>query len=46
MVFSDETKINYFNAHERSWYWINDKENITYRVVKQTMKHGGGFVKL
>ena len=46
MVFSDKTKINHFNANRRSWYWVNDKENVLDRVVKQTVKHGGGSVML
>jgi hypothetical protein len=46
VVFSDETKINRFNAYGRSWYWANDKESIPDRTVKHTVKHGGGFVIL
>jgi hypothetical protein len=38
VVFSNKTKINRFNA--------NDKENVPDRVVKQTVKHGGGSVML
>jgi transposase len=46
VVFSDETKINRFNADGRSWYWINDKENVPNCAVKQTVKHGRGSVML
>jgi hypothetical protein len=46
VVFSNKTKINRFNANGRSWCWINDKENVPDRVVKQTVKHGGGSVML
>jgi hypothetical protein len=46
VVFSDETKINRFNADGRSWYWVNNKESIPDRAVKQIVKHGGGFVML
>jgi transposase len=46
VVFSDETKINRFNADGRSWCWVNDKENVPDRAVKQTVKHGGGSVML
>lgn len=46
VVFSDETKINRFNADGRSWCWISDKENLPDRAVKQTVKHGGGSVML
>ena len=46
MVFSDETKINCFNADGRSWYWINDMESTPDRVVKQIVKHGRGSVML
>jgi hypothetical protein len=46
VVFSDETKINRFNADRRSWYWVNDKESLLDCVVKQTIKHGRGSVML
>ena len=46
VMFSDETKINRFNADGRSWCWVNDKENVPNRAVKQTAKHGGGSVML
>jgi hypothetical protein len=46
VVFSDETKINCFNIDGRSWCWINDKENVPNRIVKQTVKHGGGSIML
>ena len=39
MVFSDSTKIICFTVDERSWYWINDKENIFDHAVKLIMKH-------
>ena len=28
MVFSDASKIKCFNVDERSWYWVNDEENV------------------
>ena len=46
MVFGDKTKINRFDAHGKSWCWINDKENIPNHIVKQTMKHDRRSVML
>ena len=46
MVFSDETKINCFNANGRSWCWINERESVLDCAVKQIVKHGGGSVML
>jgi hypothetical protein len=46
VVFSDKTKINCFNANGRSWCWVNDKESLPDRAVKQTVKHGGRSIML
>jgi transposase len=46
VVFSDEIKINCFNANGRSWYWINDKESVPDRAMKQIVKYGRGSVLL
>jgi transposase len=44
VIFSDETKINRFNSDGRSWCWFRDPNELTSRVVKQSVKHGGGGV--
>jgi transposase len=46
VVFSNETKIICFNADGRSWYWVNDKENVPNCTMKQTVKYGGGSIML
>ena len=46
VVFSDETKINRFNLDGRTWCLVNDQKNLPDRVVKQTVKHGGGSLML
>jgi hypothetical protein len=46
VVFSDETKINRFNADGRSWCWVNDMESLPDHSVKQIVKHTGGSVML
>jgi transposase len=46
VVFSDETKINRFNADGRTWCWVNDQKIFPDRAVKQTVKHGGGSLML
>ena len=46
VIFSDETKINRFNSDGRVWCWSRDDESIKPENVKQTVKHGGGNVKL
>ena len=46
VVFSDETKINRFNSHGRTWCWVNDQKSLSDRAVKQIVKHGGGSLML
>ena len=46
VIFSDETKINRFCSDGRQWCWIRDGESRQDRHVKQTVKHGGGNVKI
>jgi transposase len=46
VIFSDETKINRFNADGKTWCWFRDGEELNPRNVKQTVKHGGGNIKL
>ena len=46
VVFSDETKINCLCSDGISWYWIRYKKEFSARAVKQTVKHGGGSLKL
>jgi len=46
VVWSDETKINRFCSDGRSWYWKRDGESQQERHVSQTVKHGGGSIKI
>lgn len=46
VIFSDETKINRFNSDGREWFWCRDEESLKPQNVQQTLKHGGGNVKV
>lgn len=46
VIFSDETKINRFNSDGREWCWYREEESLIPRNVKQTVKHGGGNIKI
>jgi transposase len=46
VIYSDETKINRFSSDGRKWSWGRDQSTLNQLNVKQTVKHGGGNVKL
>jgi transposase len=46
VIFSDESKINKFNADGRSWCWFSDPAELNSGTVKQTVKFGGGGVMI
>jgi hypothetical protein len=46
VIWSDETKINWFCLDGRSWCWVRDGESRQPRQVKETVKHGGRSIML
>ena len=44
MVRSDETKINHLGSDGRKWVWKRAGEGLSDRLVKGTVKFGGGSV--
>lgn len=46
VVFSDETKINRFGSDGNMYGWKSRDEALQTRHVRQTVKHGGGNIKL
>jgi transposase len=46
VIFSDESKINFFNSDGRSWTWFNKDRPFETRNVQQTRKHGGGGIMI
>ena len=46
VVWSDETKIDRFGSDGRHYTWKRDSEQPQPRHVQQTVKHGGGNIKL
>jgi hypothetical protein len=46
MFFSDDTKIDIFKSIDRSWCWSRGEERVEPQHVHQTVKHGGGSVKI
>jgi transposase len=46
VVFSDETKINRFNSDGRKWTWYREGSSLNSRRVTQTVKNGGGNIKI
>jgi transposase len=46
VVWSDETKINRFGSDGHRYAWKRDYEQLQPKHVQQTVKHGGGSIKL
>jgi hypothetical protein len=46
VIWSDESKINRFSTDGRSWAWVRDDEPLQSQHVKQTVKYGGGNIKV
>jgi len=46
VIWSDETKINRFGSDGRRYTWKRDHEPLQSKHVQQTVKHGGGNIKL
>lgn len=46
VVWSDETKIDRFGSDGKMYAWKRDSEPLLTRHVQQTVKHGGGNIKL
>jgi transposase len=46
VIYSDETKINRFGSDGRVWSWCRDEDPLLPQNVKQTIKHGGGNIKI
>lgn len=46
VIFSDETKINRFGSDGQQWVWKKKGEVINDRLIKPTLKFGGGSVMI
>lgn len=46
VIWSDETKIDRFGSDGRKYAWKRDTEPLQPKHVMQTVKHGGGNIKL
>ena len=46
MIWSDETKIDRFGSDGKYYAWKRGHEHLLPRHVQQTVKHGGGNIKL
>ncbi|XP_047137593.1 uncharacterized protein LOC124814084 [Hydra vulgaris] len=46
VIWSDETKINRYTTDYRQWNWKREGEPLTQKDFIQTVKHGGGNIKL
>ena len=46
VIWSDETKIDRFGSDGKYYAWKRGHENLLPRHVQQTVKHGGGNIKL
>ena len=45
VIFSDETKMHWFQYDGRAWCWVrNGESQLQARHVSQTIKHGGGAI--
>ena len=42
VIFSDESKVNFYNSDGRNWSWFKQDGPLEIRNVQQTRKHGGG----
>ena len=46
VIFSDESKINRFCSDGISWCWSCDPQELSTRIVIETVKHGGGGIMI
>lgn len=46
VIWSDETKINRYSTDGRKWLWKKEGESLQTKDFIQTVKHGGGNIKL
>jgi transposase len=46
VIYSDETKINRLGSDGRDWVWKRPGEGLSDRMVKSTLKFGGGSIML
>lgn len=46
VIWSDETKINRYSTDGRKWNWKKEGEPLQAKDFIQTVKHGGGNIKL
>ena len=46
VVWSDETKINRLGSDGRVWGWKKAGKSLSDRLVKETVKFGGGSLKV
>jgi len=46
VIFSNETKINYFCFDGRSWCWFRDEGSKSTEIVQEIVKFGGGGVMM
>jgi hypothetical protein len=46
IIFSDETKINRLGSDGQEWAWKRPGESLSPRLVKPTLKFGGGHVMI
>lgn len=46
VIWSDETKINRYTTDGRQWSWKREGEPLTQKDFIQTVKHGGGNIKI
>lgn len=46
VIWSDESKINRYSTDGRSWSWKREGESLKPRDFIQTVKHGGGNIKV
>jgi transposase len=46
VIWSDETKINRFGSDGRIWVWKKAQEKLSKRLIKPTVKFGGGSLMI
>ena len=46
MIWSDKTKINRIGSDGRKWIWKKQGEGLSSRLVKGTLKFGGGNIMM
>ena len=46
VIWSDETKINHIGSDEKRWAWKKAREDLSDRLIQETVKFGGGFLMM